>query len=274
MRRRIRYLSIILMLVLLLGGCAAGDRKGKESPGIEGDTGAADINPQGGEEEQYSFRAEVIEAGDSLLIAPSEDSGERKSSDKITVNTAGAELVNEKGEAITLDQLKPWDILVITYNGVILESYPAQITASKVERVGHNPLPEGYLALIDDIYQEDTGLNGDIDTIALDTAEWTGVTDKDKEMIFARVKEAYGFEVIEGTFDELAEQGIINKEKLYFPKGILIQLTGVKYDDKKETITCGISKWRSGKGAIGANEVTARLKNGIWEITREGEWIS
>lgn len=287
MRRFIKYISVILMLVLLFAGCTANGKKqdkignpdttgssGTQDNGVGDTSGTADVNPLSNLEEQYSFRAEVIEGGGKLLIAPSEDSNEVRSSDKMSVNTNGATLVNDKGESITLDQLGTGDIIVVTYNGIIAESYPAQITATKVEKVGHNNLLEGYLALIDDIYQEDAGLNSEIDTIALDTTQWIQVTKINKEMIFAKVKEAYGYEVIEGTYDELAEQGLIDKENLSFPKGILIQIKEMEYNSKKETITCGISKWRSGLGAIGAGKVTAVLKDGVWKITKEDSWIS
>lgn len=258
MRRFIKYITAIFMSILLLGGCAANEKK------QEGE----------GDAEKYSFRAEVIEGGENLLVTPSEDSNELRSSDKISVSTNDTDIIDEKGEPITTKQLTTGDIIVITYDGLIRESYPAQITASKVEKVGRNNLLDGYLALIDDIYREDEGLNSEIDTIALDTTNWIQVTKVNKEMIFAKVKEAYGYEVIEGTFDELAEQGLIDKEKMYFPKGILIQITGMEYDNRKETILCGINKWRSGLGAIGAGKVTAVLKDGVWKITKEDNWIS
>ena len=162
----------------------------------------------------------------------------------------------------------------MTYNGVIMESYPAQITATKVEKVDHNNLLDGYLALIDNIYQEDSGLNNDIQKIALDTSEWINLTSIEKEMILAKVKSAYGLEILEGTYEELADQNIIDKENLFFPDGILIKISEITYDENKEVIKCAISKWRSGTGAIGADDVTAVLKEESWEITKEGNWIS
>ena len=47
-------------------------------------------------------------------------------------------IVDERGTSITSEVLKIGDILVISYDGMIAESYPAQITASKIERVYHN----------------------------------------------------------------------------------------------------------------------------------------
>jgi hypothetical protein len=269
MRRIIKLISILLIMAFVMSGCGT-----KEVvPNIEDDS-QSDQTPVGDGEELYSFRAEIMEGGDTLLITPSEDSNEARSSDKISVNVTTAVLVDETGTTIKTEDLVVGDILVITYNGVILESYPAQITATKVEKVDHNNLIDGYLALIDDIYREDNGLNNDIKTIALDTSEWINLTDIEKEMILAKVRVAYGLEIIEGTYEELAEQKIVDSENLLFPDGILIKISKITYDENKEEIKCAISKWRSGDGAIGADDVTAVLKSNIWEITKEGKWIS
>lgn len=269
MRKIIKLLTILMLVVIVLGGCGT-----KEELPDTKEPSTSDQSPTGNGEELYSFRAEIIELGNTLLITPSEESNEAKSSDRISVSFGDEALVDDKGTTITAEDLLVGDILVISYNGIILESYPAQITASKIEKVDHNNLLEGYLSLIDDIYREDDGLNSDITTIALDTSAWINLTDIEKEMIFAKVKEAYGFEVVEGTFEELSEQGIIDKENLYFPTGILIEISEIMYDENKEEITCAISKWRSGLGAIGASDVKAVLKDGKWEITKEGNWIS
>ncbi len=269
MNRIIKLIFILMLTIIVLGGCGT-----KEDLPNTMEPSTSDQSPTGNGEELYSFRAEIIELGNTLLITPSAESNEAKSSDRISVSFGDAALVDEKGKTITAEDLLVGDILVISYNGVILESYPAQITASKIEKVDHNNLLEGYLSLIDDIYRVDDGLNSDITTIALDTSAWINLTDIEKEMIFAKVKEAYGFEVVEGTFEELSEQGMIDKENLYFPTGILIEISEMMYDEDKGKITCAISKWRSGLGAIGASEVTAVLKDGSWEITKKGNWIS
>jgi hypothetical protein len=146
----------------------------------------------------YSFRAEVISTEDALLVAPSEDSNEAKSSDRIAINLRDTQLLNKEGLPITEEEVKTGDYLVITYNGVIAESYPAQITASRIEVVDHNKLIDAYAALIDDIYKEDNGLNGDITTIAFDTTDWKLLTDIEKEIILEGVKTSYSFDVVPG----------------------------------------------------------------------------
>lgn len=78
-------------------------------------------------EEQYEFVATIIGAYErSILVEPEEGSSERKSSDKISIGitrpTNGANDFYIVGNKVK-----------ITYNGMIMESYPAQIIATKIE---------------------------------------------------------------------------------------------------------------------------------------------
>jgi len=76
------------------------------------------------EEETYSFYGKIIEAKQNyILVEPNEDEEERKSSDKISI-----------GLGEYNDGMYPVGITVkITYDGTILESYPAQIKAINIE---------------------------------------------------------------------------------------------------------------------------------------------
>ena len=72
------------------------------------------------EAETYSFNAKVLEAdGDYLLVEPLADSNESKSANRIQISLK--------------DKTASWytpavdDLIKITYDGVIMESYPAQI---------------------------------------------------------------------------------------------------------------------------------------------------
>ena len=81
------------------------------------------------EEEQYEFIATIIGAyNSSILVEPEKGSNERKSSDKISMGiirpTNGTNDFYVVGNKVN-----------ITYNGIIMESYPAQIVATKIELV-------------------------------------------------------------------------------------------------------------------------------------------
>lgn len=282
MKRRWGVIRIILLITVVVLGCSP------QAKLTEGSEPKASMQEKKSTEEKRSieekksmeplqgitFRAEVLDPEKGLLVAPDEDSNEFRSSDRMAVNIDHAELVGSDGTLVTGEQLKFGDIVLISYNGTIAESYPAQITAFKVEVIGHDELTDGYLKLIDDIFQEDEGLNGDIEMIALDTTDWVEANQVRKSLIFEKVKNIYGYEVMEGTYDELVEQGLIDQEQLYFPKGILIKISNMQYHAEKHTITCALSKWRSGLGAIGSDAVTALLHNGEWKVTKESMWIS
>ena len=77
------------------------------------------------EEEQYTFIATIIGAYDSsILVEPEEGSNERKSSDKISMHITRP--INGTNDFYVVGNK-----VEITYNGMIMESYPAQIIATK-----------------------------------------------------------------------------------------------------------------------------------------------
>ena len=43
---------------------------------------------------------------------------------------------------------------------------------------------------------------------------------------------------------------------------------------KKMELSYGIAKWRSGDGAVGADEVTATYDEEQWTIEKKSRWIS
>ncbi|MFZ5967336.1 MAG: hypothetical protein ACOYVK_09200 [Bacillota bacterium] len=129
---------------------------------------------------------------------------------------------------------------------------------------------EAYAMVIDQLYAEDSGLNHDIKYIALDTSLMVNLTDEGKEKLLEQL-ENYGFEVLNMTFEELEKQGYI--QELFFKEGILFRIEDEPI--KNNTITMKASKWRSGTGAIGFEDLIIKYKNGQWEITSLGSsWIS
>lgn len=273
--RTFKMLLSIVIITILVTGCGTKDNSGNSVNPGDGDVSAkikpTDINT---ETEGVQFKAEIIQNKDGLLVAPDKASNEYKSSDKMTVHLINTVITNQNGETISKDDFKVGDRITITYNGMIEESYPAQIGASKIEVIGHNNIIDAYLAMIDDIYQEDTGLNGDIKMIAFDTSGWIELEPYEKQMLFDLLKEKYGYEIKEGTFDELRAQGFIDQDILSFKEGILITIADMRCNEAKDEITYSIRKWRGGDGAIGSDKTTAKWNGTEWKITKEGMWIS
>ena len=76
-----------------------------------------------------SFKATVLEnMGTSLLVEPLQGEDELKSSDKITVR-----VYEKNNKLMDVSEFIKGSRVIITYDGVILESYPAQINARKIK---------------------------------------------------------------------------------------------------------------------------------------------
>jgi hypothetical protein len=108
----------------------------------------------------------------------------------------------------------------------------------------------------------------------MDTTGWAEISKHEKEIIIEQLKKLYSVEIMEGTFEELAKEGLIDKKKLYFPKGVLITLSISNFNEKEKLITFTIEKWKSGLGAIGWKDSKAKYNGTKWEITRKNQWIS
>lgn len=108
--------SVIWMIAILLLTAAA----------ITAFRLSAGNGPEGG---KHSFTAAVLEnKGTSITVRPDEGEDELSSSDKIVVRVPKDGAVLED-----LSEFPAGSKVKITYDGAIMESYPAQINAYKVE---------------------------------------------------------------------------------------------------------------------------------------------
>jgi len=129
---------------------------------------------------------------------------------------------------------------------------------------------EAYTTVIDKLYKEDSGLNGDIKYLAIDTSLMVNLNDKTKVKLLKHL-EKYGFTVLDMSFEDLQKTGYI--KNLQFEEGILFQIEDEPMENNR--IKMKASKWRSGKGAIGYNHLILNYKDGKWEISGLNEmWIS
>ncbi|QUH18860.1 hypothetical protein [Alkaliphilus sp. B6464] len=129
---------------------------------------------------------------------------------------------------------------------------------------------EAYVTVIEKLYKEDIGLNSNIKYIAIDTSKMVNLTDEGKTELLKKI-ESYGFKVLDMTFEELEKEGYI--KDLYFEEGILFKIEDKPI--KNNSITMNISKWRSGRGAIGYDGLVIEYINDKWDTTKLGDaWIS
>ena len=127
-----------------------------------------------------------------------------------------------------------------------------------------------YLKVFEDLWKTDAGLNGDIKYISIDLSKAPGeLTEGEKSAISYIFAKAHDKQCLQLTFDELREQGYIEKDELYWEDGLLFSIA----DDMKaeehynglRVIKFDARKWRSGTGAYFFNDCSASWPQmGTW----------
>lgn len=127
-----------------------------------------------------------------------------------------------------------------------------------------------YLKVLEDLWEVDSGLNGDIKYISIDLSKAPGeLTEGEKSAISYVFAKSHNKQCLELTFEELREQGFIEKDELYWEDGLLFSITDSQISEEQyfglRTIKFDAQKWRSGLGAYYFTDCTASWPQmGTW----------
>ncbi|MCR1906654.1 hypothetical protein [Intestinimonas butyriciproducens] len=229
-----------------------------------------------------SSAVETAPGGETAMPAQTPEEGVRAVCRVVDGGAEGALILagEEAGEVYTLDvsalgleePLADGMMVEILYDGMILETWPAQFANVLAVRPAEGAAAADRcglcLQVLADLWEVDAGLNEDITQLGVDLSGFTGLTEGEK----AAVAYAFGMEhdilPVMGTWEELAEQGYIDRENLYWEDGCLFSITG-------ETGKFDAQKWRSGLGAYFFLDCTASMEqDGTWTYTVGGEAIA
>ena len=145
---------------------------------------------------------------------------------------------------------------------------------------------ELYLEVLEDLWNVDSGLNGGISQIGIDLSELSHLTEAEKDLVISEFASKHNLPYIKGTWEELCEQGFIDKENLYWEDGLFFSiktdeeavwnLPCVKEGDPIPELTAfDAQKWRSGLGAYFFGQCTAQKNaDGKWSYTVGQEAIA
>jgi hypothetical protein len=249
-----KILTIIISLFLLLNiaACTASDQQGTDHNAAPSDTGAID---------NVILKAKVIDINESSALIANMDGN---------VNKADIYIINISD----VEDVKAGSILEIEFDGTVMDSFPMQIgNISKITVKEQGEDIAGlYRTVVKDLFEVDPGLNDNIQRIAFDLSKVSNLKDTEKTALIYSLGNTFGLEAISGTFDELSEQGYIDKENLYFETGILIIIEDTPIENNGFTFDA--HKWRSGTGAYFYNDCEAIKTNNGWTYTIGSEAIS
>ncbi len=136
-----------------------------------------------------------------------------------------------------------------------------------------------YLEVLEDLWNVDPGLNGEITQIGIDLSELSHLTEAEKDTVMSEFASKHNLPYIAGTFEELCEQGYIDRENLYWKDGLLFSIKtneDAVWNDPNITEGGSVSeltsfdaqKWRSGLGAYFFGQCTAQKNaDGTWSYT-------
>lgn len=177
------------------------------------------------------------------------------------------------GEEKTAADLADGMLVTVSWNGMVAESYPAQLGEVYSLRAESRDTDDRcglYLQVLEDLWEVDSGLNTGLEELAVDFSELTDLSESEKDALGWIFGTTHGLMPIKGTWEELVEQGYIDREELIWNgNGCLFTLSGSADD------TFQAEKWASGLGAYFFSDCTAKMgKDGRWTYTVGSEAIA
>lgn len=170
-----------------------------------------------------------------------------------------------------ISDLTPGMLVEISFSGGIETTLPAQlgsVTMVKPLDYGTDNLCELYMDVLEDLWEVDSGLNSDIDIIGVDLSE-TGLNHAERTALSIAFGRRHGLETIQGTYQELCEQGYIDQENKYWENGCLFSITERPVEEGAYSLNVkkfDAQKWRSGLGAYFFFDCTSVQSSlGIWD---------
>lgn len=132
---------------------------------------------------------------------------------------------------------------------------------------------ELYLEVLEDLWNVDPGLNDGIIQIGIDLSALSHLTEAEKDAVMSEFASKRGLPYVAGTWEELCEQGYIDKADLYWEDGLFFSIETIEDavsdppagEPAPELTSFNAHKWRSGLGAFFYGQCTAQKDaDGKW----------
>ncbi len=274
--------SAIALCLALLAGCAAtAGTAGTPSPQPpERESPASDLPGT----EMWQMTCRIVDGAESgaLMLAEGED-GPYGGTGIYTL-AVGETPVWIDGEEKTAADLKDGMLVEVCWNGLVAESYPAQlgeIYSLRAESRDTDDRCGLYLQVLEDLWEVDPGLNTSMEELGVDFSELTDLSTSEKAALTWAFGNAHGLMPITGTLEEIWEAGYLtpmtepaegyeDSVALYgWEGGCLFSLSG------SADTAFRAEKWASGLGAYVFSDCTAKMgADGSWSYTVGSQAIS
>lgn len=209
---------------------------------------------------QEALVCRVVQEEDGILLLAKVDGG---AGDAYTVSVQGKEVLFEDPARTEIEE---GDLVEVVYDGSIQETYPAKptnVTSLWVRAQGFDDLCLLYQEVLDDLLEEDEALAHGITQLGLDLSK-TRLPPAEQSAVALALEWEEDLPVVEGTWQELADQGYIDDENLYWENGLFLSIEEQE-GTEENAVTFDAQSWRSGTGAYFFCDCTsARSVHGHW----------
>lgn len=272
-----KRLIMLMMVVAVTAALLACTKDGRENENDD-----VEIEPQYAGADTMTLRVVGSGEGGILVLA-----GE---TELYTLPLNGVTLYLD-GSSVSAAEIESGMTAEVWYTGGVQETYPAkfsQVVAVSLSREddARYDLCGLYLQVLEDLWNEDDGLNGGAEIVSVDLSKAPGgLTVGEKAAIAYAFSQRHGVEGLTMTFDELREEGYLAGEKTEdgktaysFTNGLLFTITP---DESAEgegfslPVVCfSAEKWRSPLGAYYFTKCTASRGDNGWEYSVGAEMIA
>ena len=266
-------MMVVAMTAALLA-CTKGGRE-NENDGV-------DPEPQHAGADTMTLRV-VGDASSGTLVLAGE-------AELYTLPLGGVTLYLDGG-SVSASEVESGMTAEVWYTGGVQETYPAQfsqvvaVSLSRGTEDGASDLCGLYLQVLEDLWNEDAGLNGGAEIVSVDLSKAPGgLTAGEKAAVAYVFAQMHGVRGLTMTFDELREEGYLAGEKTEdgktsysFTNGLLFSVTPDESeagDFSAPVIAFAAEKWRSPLGAYYFTKCTASRGESGWEYSVGAEMIS
>ena len=264
---------MLMMVVAVTAALLACTKDGRENENDD-----AEIEPQYAGADTMTLRVVGSGKGGILVLA-----GE---TEIYTLPLEGLTLYLD-GSGMDASEIESGMSAEVWYTGGVQETYPAkfsQVVAVSLSREddARYDLCGLYLQVLEDLWNEDDGLNGGAEVVSVDLSKAPGgLTAGEKAAVAYVFAQKHGVQGLTMTFDELREEGYLMGEKLEggstaysFTNGLLFTITPEETQDNGASVCFSAGKWRSPLGAYSFTNCAASRGESGWEYSVGAEMIA
>ena len=208
---KVRLFALLLPWALLLSGCGqvpgeTAAPAGTVSPTAETTPPADDLPGP----EVWEMTCRIVDGAETGKLLLAEVENGPYDGTGVYSFAVGSTPVWIDGAEATAADLADGMLVTVCWNGIVAESYPAQLGATyslRAEREDTDDRCGLWLQVLEDLWAVDDGLNGGITQVGVDLSQVPGLTDGERSAIAWAFATAHNVSSVTGTLEELWEEG-------------------------------------------------------------------